>query len=129
MRRFLATTATISLALILPCLADEASDRAAALAALARDIAEIQYAFPASQTEYTALATSGGWQDIWDTALQKASALRDAWRTNPYVEVTGFSVTVGWPPSIEFQFDFKETPPGTGQDGASKPESQSAVEQ
>ncbi len=47
----------------------------------------------------------------WDRKLagllRRASELRDKYRNNPYIEVTGFSVTIGMSPSLTIAFNFK----------------------
>lgn len=39
--------------------------------------------------------------------LRSASDMRDRYRDNQHIEVTGFSLVVGFPPSISVDFDFK----------------------
>jgi hypothetical protein len=38
---------------------------------------------------------------------QKAAAFRDSYRDNPYLNVKGFSLSIGMPPSVNVAFEFK----------------------
>lgn len=53
-------------------------------------------------------AVDPGWlgQQI-EKLMKNASAFRDNYKSNPYVNVHGFSINVGVPPSINMEFEFK----------------------
>ena len=46
--------------------------------------------------------------DIFRELTERAVRFRDAYRNNPYISVTGFSVNVGVPPSVSISFEFKK---------------------
>jgi hypothetical protein len=46
-------------------------------------------------------------EQIYQTLTDGAVRLRDVYKGNPYVIVTGFSLQVGWSPSVEITFVFK----------------------
>lgn len=49
-----------------------------------------------------------GWVDRkLQELLRSAGDMRDRYRDNPYIEVTGFSLIVGFPMSVSVDFDFK----------------------
>jgi hypothetical protein len=47
------------------------------------------------------------WDRKRDALLKRAAALRDTYRNNPYIEVTGFSIEIGISPSLTIDFEFK----------------------
>lgn len=52
-------------------------------------------------------------------AIEIAQGLRDALRGNPWIQVKGFTVTVGWPPGITFEFEIPELAKAQKDTGAS----------
>jgi hypothetical protein len=56
----------------------------------------------------TGATEEAGW---WDrqilSLLEEAAALKQEYDTNPYVTVTGFSMSLSFPPSLDVQFEFK----------------------
>ncbi|MDR7009601.1 SH3 domain-containing protein [Paraburkholderia strydomiana] len=45
---------------------------------------------------------------VYDVIVQKASQLKEKYRNNPYLSVTGFTVNVGIPPSVGMNFEFRK---------------------
>ncbi|WP_159593548.1 hypothetical protein [Chelativorans xinjiangense] len=82
------------------------TDRTAAFSAFANDLAQIQDEFPGSQTEYLAMQ-SGTLDDLWNRLIERATDMKAKWDENPYVEVIGFSVSLGLSPAVDVQFNFK----------------------
>lgn len=56
--------------------------------------------------------------NLFDRLTARAKDLRDQFADNPYVSVKGFQVTLGLPPSVNVQFEFREGMPGSA---AAKP--------
>jgi len=70
---------------------------------LSGELAEIQQDAQALQT---LSAESSFLQDRIDDLLKKADSVRDDLSSNPYVRVSGFSVTIPW--GVTFEFSFPE---------------------
>ena len=47
-------------------------------------------------------------EEIFKSLTEQATHLRDAYRNNPYINVSGFTVNVGVPPSVSISFEFKK---------------------
>jgi hypothetical protein len=47
------------------------------------------------------------YEDMFTRLAKKAKQIKDRWRNNPYISVTGFTVEVGLPPSVSIDFEFK----------------------
>ena len=104
--RFLAWCLGVQLALAGTAFSQPADDRRAALAAFAQELAELQAMFPDTANEMTAMQ-SGMLDGIWEDLIEGAHELQRRWKDNPYIEVTGFTVTIGWP-SVHVDFAFKD---------------------
>lgn len=46
--------------------------------------------------------------DAFRQLTEQAAKMRDSYRNNPYVAVSGFAVNVGIPPSVSINFEFKK---------------------
>lgn len=46
-------------------------------------------------------------QDMFFRLANKAQKIKDRWRNNPYILVTGFTIEIGVPPSVSIEFAFK----------------------
>jgi len=46
--------------------------------------------------------------DVFEEIVEQASKMKDKYKNNPYVSVTGFSVNVGVPPSMSINIEFKK---------------------
>ena len=55
----------------------------------------------------TAPSTSSG-AEIYNKILEKIKAIRDTYENNPYVSVSGFSINLGIPPSVDISFEFRK---------------------
>lgn len=81
------------------------SNRDAALSAFANDLAQLQSGIPTAQAY---MEMKGGVLDSWwEELIKKARAMKERWNGNPYVSVTGFSLSLSIPPSIDVEFEFK----------------------
>lgn len=47
-------------------------------------------------------------EDVFRMLTERAGRIRDAYKDNPYVSVSGFTVNVGVPPSVGVNFEFKK---------------------
>lgn len=47
-------------------------------------------------------------EDLFRKLTEQASKIKDSYRNNPYVSVTGFTVNVGISPSVGVNFEFKK---------------------
>ena len=45
---------------------------------------------------------------IYETIVKKASEVKEKYKDNPHLRVSGFSIKVSFPPSVSLDFDFKE---------------------
>ncbi|HET6620595.1 MAG TPA: hypothetical protein VFG64_11685 [Dongiaceae bacterium] len=45
--------------------------------------------------------------DLYDMLVKSVEEMRQKYKSNPYISVSGFTVSVGIPPSVDIQFDFK----------------------
>jgi len=82
------------------------ADQLGALTGKARDRA------PASTARMLLSLDAAPGLDSWwdrkrDALLKRAAELRDKYRNNPYIEVTGFSIEIGISPSLTIDFVFK----------------------
>lgn len=71
----------------------------------AADVVPIPSAFPSTPQPFQASSVA---DSIYRELTQRAVRFRDAYRNNPYISVTGFSVNVGVPPSVSISFEFKK---------------------
>jgi hypothetical protein len=55
----------------------------------------------------TTTADASIYERVYDTMTSTASAIRDKYSNNKYIEVTGFVVNVGVPPSVSMNFSFR----------------------
>lgn len=79
------------------------------LADFAQDLAALHDALPRPPDgQVQAMYSSAALDELWQTVIVRAGELKRKWQENPYVEVIGFSVSLGYPPSIDVQFQFKE---------------------
>lgn len=46
--------------------------------------------------------------DVYRKLTDQVARMRDSYRDNPYVSVSGFAVNVGIPPSVSINFEFKK---------------------
>ncbi|MHA6644558.1 hypothetical protein [Mesorhizobium sp. A623] len=86
--------------------AQATSDRDAALTAFAQDLARLQNQMPTSPQAYMAMK-GGMLDDWWESLIKEAQEMKQRWSENPYVSVTGFSISLSSPPSIDVDFEFK----------------------
>ncbi|MFU0507738.1 hypothetical protein [Pseudaminobacter sp. NGMCC 1.201702] len=81
------------------------SDRDVALSAFANDVGQLQASIPTAQA-YMAMK-AGELDSWWEELIKKARNMKERWADNPYVSVTGFSLSLSIPPSIDVEFEFK----------------------
>lgn len=57
--------------------------------------------------DYTQAIDAGTFlEPVFDATLQQVVALRDAVASNPYVRISSFTITAGFPPSVSVEFTF-----------------------
>lgn len=99
-----------ALAVSLPARAQEPSvtqSREAALAEFAADVAELQSTFP-DQQRFMQLDASEQ-SSVWEAVIERARRLKDRWRESSFVEVEGFSLSLGiWEAGLQVNFRFKD---------------------
>jgi hypothetical protein len=85
----------------------EIGDRERAIAEFGEDLAALQMLFPQTSAEYETMQ-AGTFGSFWSTVIGQATALKDKWDDDPHVDVSGFSVSLGFTPSIDVDFTFRE---------------------
>ena len=77
------------------------ASREASNAYLAQELAEMQ--------RRAGIAAAGGpsAQEVISQLVERMTRLRDTFKDNPYVGITGFAVNIGIPPSVSLNVEFK----------------------
>lgn len=60
--------------------------------------------------DYNLKANASSEEDIYQKVIGKIQDLKKKYDNNDYVRVSGFSVDVGIPPSVNISFEFKDSP-------------------
>lgn len=85
---------------------EPAQSRSLAISDFAQDLEKLQNSIPNAQA-IEAMSQAGNMGKWWDEVIHKAQEMKDRWSNNPYIRVTGFSVGIAFPPSIDVDFEFK----------------------
>lgn len=59
------------------------------------------------RTDYQTAVDAGAFlEPVFNATLDQVVALRDAVASNPYVRISSFTITAGFPPSVSIEFSF-----------------------